>query len=93
MVNQHAGRAVDGDSNAKYGYPEVSCSSTYTWDPLITHAWWMVDLQKDYQIESITIQNREDCCGKRNSFPYVLYINKQVTQLGFSEQGDARPRY
>ena len=25
--------------------------------------WWAVDLRNEYLIESITVYNREDCCG------------------------------
>ena len=68
-----ASSAVDGISESDLF--SKSCSSTYSWDPLITHAWWMVDLLKDYRIESITIQNRGDCCGIK-LFVYFTFCGK-----------------
>ena len=50
-------RAVDGDSNGRYW--QGSCSHTNVDEP-----WWSVDLGDSYEVTSVTISNREDCCGK-----------------------------
>ncbi|XP_043938189.1 uncharacterized protein LOC122810685 [Protopterus annectens] len=52
-------RAIDGniDSNFFHG----SCSSTdYDFGP-----WWMVDLQSTFEIHSVEITNRRECCRER----------------------------
>ncbi|XP_022531901.1 uncharacterized protein si:ch73-359m17.2 isoform X5 [Astyanax mexicanus] len=55
----HAQNAVDGNSNANYW--KGSCSHTsYETDP-----WWRLELPAVYNITSVTIVNRGDCCGKR----------------------------
>ena len=56
--NWDASYAVDGDSS-----PVWPCSSTDGWLENNTNAWWKVDLEGDYRIEAVTIQNRGDCCG------------------------------
>src|SRR5438552_292784 len=63
-----ADKAVDGNTDGNYG------------DGSITHtnfeyfAWWLVDLGGNYDVNSITLWNRTDCCGYRlqNFFVSVL---------------------
>ncbi|XP_036394348.1 uncharacterized protein LOC118784294 [Megalops cyprinoides] len=53
-----ADKAIDGNRNT--WYREGSCSRTdKEEDP-----WWRVDLLRVYNITSVTITNREDCCAE-----------------------------
>jgi len=65
----NAVRAVDGNNNGSY----VSNSITHTNSE--AGAWWQVDLERAYPIQSIRIWNRTDCCSDRLSNFYVLVSN------------------
>ena len=49
-------RAVDGNNN---GIGTGSCAYTVTADP-----WWAVDLGSTYDVTSVVVWNRVDCCSK-----------------------------
>lgn len=58
-----ANRAVDGNTNGNWG--SISVTHTQGEDS----PWWEVDLLAQYDISSITIFNRTDCCSERlNNF-------------------------
>jgi hypothetical protein len=58
-----ADKAVNGNTNGV----DNRCSMTHTL--LNAGAWWQVDLQAEYQINSIDLWNRTDCCSDRlNNF-------------------------
>lgn len=63
-----AGAAIDGNTDGAYA------------DGSITHTnadyrgWWMVDLGGDFNINSITLWNRTDCCGERLFDFYVSVL-------------------
>ena len=48
--------AVDGNNN---GIGTGSCAITTTAD-----LWWAVDLGSTYDVTSVVVWNREDCCGE-----------------------------
>ena len=52
-----AARGVDGNTNPQWG--GSSCTHTNA-EP---NPWWAVDLQQSYDIDSVVIYNRQDCCG------------------------------
>lgn len=54
-----AGNAIDKDRNGVY--LKTSCSHTAA----ETNPWWRVDLLQSYNITSVAITNREDCCSDR----------------------------
>ena len=54
-------RVVDGNRNTNYF--SNSCSHTWHTTPN-PGAWWQVDLGAVYEIHSVVITNRRDCCGK-----------------------------
>jgi hypothetical protein len=54
-----ASRAVDGNTNGKYA--DGSCTHTQAGGD----EWWRVDLKYEYEIESVSLYNRVDCCGDR----------------------------
>lgn len=59
----HANRAVDGNKDGHWHRGSVS--HTHRSD----NPWWQVDLLEEYDISSITIHNRTDCCHDRlNNF-------------------------
>ncbi len=65
-----ASRAVDGDTNGNYGSRSVTHTNREV-------GWWRVDLQDIYDISSINVYNRTDCCSERISGAsvYVGLIN------------------
>uniref|UniRef100_L7N3P4 II-FBPL precursor n=1 Tax=Xenopus tropicalis TaxID=8364 RepID=L7N3P4_XENTR len=55
----NAAAAIDGDKGTNiFQHP---CSHTNPDNP----AWWQLDLTKKYNIESVVIVNRGDCCSER----------------------------
>lgn len=61
-----ASRAVDGVTNGNWSVGSVSHSNTTNQD------WWQVDLGQVYNITSINVFNRTDCCGARLSNYYIF---------------------
>jgi len=55
----HANRAVDGNTDGNWG--NRSLSHTHGVD----NPWWEVNLLQEYDISTITIYNRADCCQDR----------------------------
>ena len=53
-----ASRAVDGNRNSHWN--GKSCTATGN----ILKAWWLVDLGHTYEVSSLRITNRVDCCGE-----------------------------
>jgi hypothetical protein len=56
-----ASRAIDGNTNGDW----FGWSVTHTYPDF--HAWWQVQLTQVYDIDSIVIWNRTDCCMDRLS--------------------------
>ncbi|XP_036445222.1 uncharacterized protein LOC118820967 [Colossoma macropomum] len=54
-----AQKAVDGDNNPDY--MQSSCTHT----DFEVNPWWRVELPAIYNVTSVTITNRGDCCGDR----------------------------
>ena len=74
-------RAIDG--NRASNLREGSCTHTnYDLKP-----WWRLDLLKTYQINTVTITNRGDCCPER--------ISGAEIRIGDSlnDKGNGNPRY
>ncbi|XP_039662035.1 uncharacterized protein LOC120562388 isoform X1 [Perca fluviatilis] len=73
-------RAIDG--NRASNWVQRSCAHTkYDLKP-----WWRLDLLKTYQIDTVTITNRGDCCPER--------INGAEIRIGNSlnDNGNGNPR-
>lgn len=71
-------RAIDGNVSGIWGH----ASTTHT---TAANAWWMVDLKNTYDIDSITLWNRLDCCTERLSNFKIQVIdsdNKVSVELG-----------
>jgi hypothetical protein len=62
-------RAVDGNTDGNYG----SSSITHTNNE--SEAWWEVDLGGVYDIDTIKVYNRTDCCSNRLSNFHVMVSN------------------
>ncbi len=58
--------AVDGNIDGNFGNGSLSHTL------FDTQAWWQVDLGAIYDIDTITLWNREDCCADRLSNFHVL---------------------
>ncbi|XP_028435570.1 uncharacterized protein LOC114556735 [Perca flavescens] len=73
-------RAIDGNRASDYG--QGSCSVTNN----DLKPWWRLDLLKTYQINTVTITNRADCCPER--------INGAEIRIGNSlnDNGNNNPR-
>ena len=48
--------------------------------------WWQVDLGRSYDIQSITIWNRTDCCGERLSDYYVIFSQEPFNETASLDQ-------
>ncbi len=57
--NGDASRAVDGNTNGVYS----QASTTHTNQE--TNAWWRVDLGNTYELSTVKVFNRTDCCTER----------------------------
>ncbi|XP_049324928.1 uncharacterized protein LOC103037467 [Astyanax mexicanus] len=73
-------KAIDGKTTSEYS--QGSCTHTETQD----NPWWRLDLQDEYNIYSIYITNRGDCCSER--------INGAEIRVGnsLSNNGNDNPR-
>ena len=64
-----ASRAVDGNTDGNHYNGSVSHTGNQK------NPWWQVDLSNSYNIKSIRLWNRTDCCAERLSNFYVLVSN------------------
>jgi len=66
-VPDYASKAIDGNTDGAHGNNSVThTSANATSDP---EPWWQVGLGANYNIETINIYNRTDCCSDRlNNF-------------------------
>lgn len=72
------GRAVDGNTNGDYNFGSVTHTNADE------NAWWQVDLQGSYNISSINVSNRTDCCSDRLT-NYLVEIFNGNTVVWTSE--------
>ena len=79
-----AAKAVDGNTNGIF-YPNCSVTHTNS-DP---QAWWQVDLQAVYPLDTITLWNRTDCCGDRLTNFDVLISQDGTSWSTFNYPGTA----
>ena len=56
-----AGRAVDGNADTTF----TAGSCTHSADPPGDIEWWQVDLGQTYDIQTVNIWHRSDCCQTR----------------------------
>ncbi len=63
-------RAVDGNKNGNFRNKSV----THTKDQV--RPWWQVDLGGRFQIDTIRLYNRTDCCGQRLNNAVVMVSDK-----------------
>lgn len=77
----HPGNAIDGSPSSDY--MQKKCSHT----GLDINPWWTVDLRKRFDVFSIKIINRGDCCEER--------INGAEIRIGNSlrRDGTTNPSY
>ncbi|KAK2844312.1 hypothetical protein Q5P01_010971 [Channa striata] len=86
-------KAIDGNRASKW--VEGSCTHTqHDQNP-----WWRLDLLKTYQIKTVTITNRQDCCPERlfgaeirigNSLSDNGNINPRCAVISSIEAGDSK---
>ncbi|MCE7990242.1 MAG: DUF1929 domain-containing protein [Caldilinea sp. CFX5] len=69
----NASRAVDGNTNGTFSAGSVT-HTNYN-----TNAWWQVNLGATYQLDSIQLWNRTDCCANRLSNFYVFVSTTDMT--------------
>ena len=68
-------RAIDGNTDGDYWNGSVS-HTDYDF-----HAWWQVDLNNMYPLESIVLWNRTDGCGDRLTNFNVSVLDKSLSQV------------
>ena len=56
------------------------CAATATGYGLMT-PWWKVDLEEEYEVRSVTIYKRTDCCGE--CFNHTIVACQAHPNLGF----------
>jgi len=81
-------RAVDGDINGNY----FDGSVTATNDFLQPGSWWKVDLLGIFDIETIEIFNRQDCCSSRLS-DFIVTIYNQGEEVWTYQNPPGIPPY
>jgi alpha-L-fucosidase 2 len=64
---------VDGNTNGTFSAGSVTHTN---YD---TNAWWQVNLGATYQLDSIQLWNRTDCCANRLSNFYVFVSATDMT--------------
>ena len=64
-----AARAIDGNTNGVLSAGSVTMTNSNT------NAWWEIDLGKVYDLTTVNIWNRTDCCTTRLSKFYVFVSN------------------
>lgn len=85
-LGNNAMSAVDGDKDGNYANNSVS----HTEDSV--NPWWQVDLGQDYQINTITIWNRTDCCAERlQNLVVLLATEKDKTWHEYGSIRSANP--
>jgi hypothetical protein len=72
----YPGNAVDGDTDGDFWNGHISHTA------LDDDAWWYVDLGEAYDISSITLWNRTDCCAERLSDFFVAILAEGSTNVG-----------
>lgn len=70
-----ASKAVDGNTDGNYNTPNRSLTHTNNDDG----AWWQVDLGAVYDITTIKLYNRTDCCAERLSNFTILVSETPFT--------------
>ena len=76
-IDVSAGQALDGDMTGT-----EAGSITHTNQD--TEAWWELDLHSIYDIDSIRLWNRTDCCQNRLSDFYVLVSDEPFVSTGLA---------
>lgn len=71
-------RAVDGNTGGNYNNGSVTHTNAEA------NAWWQVDLGNSYQLSSIVLWNRTDCCADRLSNFYVFVSTSDMTGSSFT---------
>ncbi|MEM7132887.1 MAG: SdrD B-like domain-containing protein [Chloroflexota bacterium] len=83
------GRAIDGNTNGNYGAGSVTHTGNQA------NAWWHLDLGQVYDITTIRLWNRTDCCGDRLQNFHVFVsdvpfsstnLNTTLNQAGVDSQ-------
>lgn len=75
-----AGRAVDGN---RRGSVYANGSVTHTANE--NEPWWQVDLSMDYELNEISIWNRQDCCAERLSNFYVFVSSEDMRDMSLAD--------
>ncbi|XP_021368021.1 flocculation protein FLO11-like [Mizuhopecten yessoensis] len=68
-----ASHAVDGDKNPLFW--NGSCSHTRWKEGLPLYQWWMVDLEREYRIDSVNITNRLKSAKRLRDFDIFVSLN------------------
>ncbi|XP_021373180.1 fucolectin-7-like, partial [Mizuhopecten yessoensis] len=71
-----ASNAVDGDKNPEFS--DGSCMHTDSDDPRLFR-WWMVDLEREYKIDSINITNRVGIRAAKKLHDFDIFVSLNST--------------
>ncbi|XP_021370402.1 fucolectin-like [Mizuhopecten yessoensis] len=68
-----ASKAVDGNKNPRF--VDGSCMHTWWKEGLPLYQWWMVDLEREYRIDSVNITNRLHAAKRQRDFDIFVSLN------------------
>jgi hypothetical protein len=81
-----AGLAIDNDTDGVYWNGSVTTDGVF-WNGSVTHtdldngAWWQVDLGGVFNLDSIVLWNRTDCCSDRLSNFHVSVLDSVMAEV------------
>ncbi|XP_005102072.1 fucolectin-like [Aplysia californica] len=82
--NGSAFRAVDGDKDPEYKHG--SCAHTTLKGAQKVPAWWMVDLQKQFQVHAINISNRNVYSERMQNFSVYVKRDNPMSDSEFPKE-------
>jgi hypothetical protein len=78
-----ASLAIDGNTDGDYFHHSLSHTES------TPHAWWQVDLGKNYPLAKIVLWNRTDCCAERlTNFRVTVMDDKNAIAFDHTYCGD-----
>ncbi len=79
-------RAVDGNRSGNWGDASITHTTTQS------NPWWWVDLQSSYEILSINLYNRVDCCSERLANFQLKVLKAGSTVWTYTHSGAPSPK-
>ncbi|CAC5416404.1 unnamed protein product [Mytilus coruscus] len=81
--------ANDGNRHQVYEIPHVQLFCSHTMCNEVNY-WWAVDIGRVYNVNSVTIYNRQDCCSDRLSDVYIYVYDPTIATWSSFDQEDGQ---